>query len=145
MGQGVLSTPDSARWPCPGRKGFLRTRVQHRSEGSPVRTLGSSHWLYLSLRINTPEGDFHIIINTCLKGANTFQNVPHVKDCPDKRGEQVVSRVNLRHPTRWPAVWEGWAASPRGLASRGKAPPAPARSPPVGNPSVGSLAALLSF
>lgn len=55
-----------------------------------------------------PEDDLTIIIinNTnASKAERTFQKVPDLKNCPDRRRKQVVFRVNLRRPLRWLGAW----------------------------------------
>lgn len=109
---------------CSGKEEFPGNGVGHSSESSP----GFDHWLYLSLRRNMPEGDFKIIINkiTASKEEGTFQKIPVLEDCPDKRGKKLVSRVNLRCPTRWPGGRGGRASRPQ---RAGGSTPRPALAP----------------
>ena len=77
-----------------------------------------------------PEGDFKIIINkiNASKEEGTFQKIPDLEDCPDKRGKQLVSRVNLRRPMRWPGGQGERAARPQGTGG-GTPRPASPRGP----------------
>lgn len=66
-----------------------------------------------------PEDDLKIItINYTNDSERTFQNVPDLKNCPDKRRKQVVFRVKLRRPVRWlgPLGAGGEGSPTQGLA-----------------------------